>query len=315
MATSKAVLCGIAIPQDFLEGPLDIPSLHTYLSRAEALGYESAWVQEQIIGTIPILEPLTLLTFAAALTRRLRLGTSVMLTVWRNPIQLAKTLTSLDYLSQGRLTVGVGIGNQKSEEAAFGIPLERRVRRFVEGIEVMKALWTQSRANLAGEFWTLEGIPQEPKPVQQPHPPLWFGAREPAALRRAARLGDGWMGAGSSSTTDFRAQADIMRGCLDQAKRDPATFTISKRVYLAVDADKALAEARMRAWFGRRYRNADMASWVAVWGGVNECLDRLAEIVTYGAGHLLLNSIFDHTEQLEIVAKEIIPHLAGTMRT
>jgi probable F420-dependent oxidoreductase len=314
MATAKVVRCGIAIPQDFIDGPLDIDLLHMFLSRAETLGYESAWVQEQIVGAVPILEPLTLLSYAAALTRTLRLGTSVMLTVWRNPIQLAKSLTSLDQLSQGRLTVGVGIGNQRPEDAAFGIPLERRARRFVEGIEVMKALWTQPTATFAGEYWTLAGISQEPKPVQQPHPPLWFGAREPAALRRAVRLGNGWMGAGSSSNADFKAQAVTIRGFLDDAKRDPTTFCISKRVYIAVDADKSRAEERLRTWFGMRYRNADMASRVAVWGGVNECLDRLAELVESGAEHLLLNSAFDHMEHLEVLAQEIVPHLAGTVR-
>ena len=122
MATAKVIRCGIAIPQDFLDGPLETTRLHTFLTRAEALGYESAWVQEQIVGTAPILEPLTLLSYAAALTRTIRLGTSVLLTVLRNPIQLAKSLTSLDQLSQGRLTVGVGIGNQRPEDAAFGIP-------------------------------------------------------------------------------------------------------------------------------------------------------------------------------------------------
>jgi probable F420-dependent oxidoreductase len=314
MTTGKAVRCGIAIPQDFIDGPIDIPFLHTFLSRAEALGYESAWVQEQIVGAVPILEPVTLLTYAAALTRQLRLGTSVMLTVLRNPIQLAKSLTSLDQLSQGRLTVGVGIGNRRPEDAAFGIPPGRRVRRFVEGIEVMKALWTQPTVTLAGEFWTLEGISQEPKPVQQPHPPLWFGAREPAALRRAVRLGNGWMGAGSSSTADFKAQALTIRGFLADAKRDPATFTISKRVYIAVDANKSRAEERLRTWFGIRYRSADMASRVAVWGGANECLDRISEIVESGAEHLLLNSVFDHMEHLDLFAEEIIPHLAGAAR-
>src|SRR5919108_2612680 len=212
MATGKAVRYGIAIPQDFIDGPLDIPFLHTFLSRAEALGYDSAWVQEQIVGSVPILEPLTLLSYAAALTRRLRLGTSVMLTVFRNPIQLAKSLTALDQLSQGRLTVGVGIGNPRPEDTAFGVPLGRRARRFVEGIEVMKALWTQPTATFAGEYWQLAGVAQEPKPVQQPHPPLWFGAREPAALRRAVRLGDGFMGAGSSSTQDFQSQVQLLRG-------------------------------------------------------------------------------------------------------
>jgi probable F420-dependent oxidoreductase len=314
MAVGKTIRCGVAVPQDLINGPIDIPSLHAYLSRAEALGYESAWVQEQIVGTVPTLEPVTLLTYAAGLTRRLRLGTSVMLTVLRNPIQLAKSLTSLDYLSEGRLIVGVGIGNQRPEDAAFGIPLQRRVRRFVEGIEVMKALWTQPTVQHAGEFWQLAGLSQEPKPVQKPHPPLWFGAREPAALRRAVRLGDGWMGAGTSSSADFKAQAQAIRGFLDEAKRDPATFTISKRVYLAIDHNKARAEERLRHWFGIRYRNAEMAARVAVWGSANECRDRLVEIVSAGAEHLLLNSAFDHMEHLELLAKEIVPHLAEASR-
>ena len=150
---------------------------------------------------------------------------------------------------------------------AFGIPLERRVRRFVEGIEVMKALWTQTTATFAGEFWTLDSISQEPKPVQQPHPPLWFGAREPAALRRAVRLGDGWMGAGSSSAADFQAAGTKPPQFSRRRQTRPTTFSISKRVYIAVDTDKARAEARLRTWFGLRYRNADMASRVAVWGG------------------------------------------------
>jgi probable F420-dependent oxidoreductase len=314
MATRRVVRCGIAIPQDFIDGPLDLPALHTFLSRAEALSFDSAWVQEQIVGAVPMLEPLTLLTYAAALTRQLRLGTSVLLTVLRNPIQLAKSLTSLDHLSQGRLTVGLGIGNQRPEDAAFGISLERRVRRFVEGIEVMKALWTRPSVTRAGEFWNLDGISQEPKPLQQPHPPLWFGAREPAALRRAVRLGNGWMGAGSSSSADFKAQVRAIRGFLDDAKRDPSTFTISKRVYIAVDANKSRAGERLRSWFGIRYRNAEMASRVAVWGSVNESIDRLNEIVEFGAEHLLLNSAFDHLEHLDLFAREIVPHLAAASR-
>jgi probable F420-dependent oxidoreductase len=314
MATGKTLRCGTAIPQDLIDGPLDLASLHTFLTRAEALGYDSAWVQEQIIGSVPILEPLTVLTYAAALTRTLRLGTSVMLTVLRNPIQLAKSLTSLDQLSQGRLTVGLGIGNQRPEDEAFGIPLERRARRFREGIEVMKALWTQPRATFGGDYWQFTGITQEPKPVQRPHPPLWFGAREPAALRRAVRLGDGWMGAGSSSTADFKAQAAAIRGFLDDAHRDPATFTLSKRVYIALDANKSRAEERLCTWFGIRYGRADMASRVAIWGGSAECLDRLAELVEAGAEHLLLNSAFDHLEHLEAFATELMPHLAGTVK-
>jgi probable F420-dependent oxidoreductase len=314
MASGTAVRCGIAIPQDFVDGPVKIDALQAYLSRTESLGYDSLWVQEQIVGTVPILEPVTLLSYAAACTRSLRLGTSVMVFNLRNPIQLAKSLTSLDHLSQGRLTVGIGIGGQTAEYPAFGISPERRVRRFVEGVEVMKALWTEPSVRYAGEIWQLEGLAQEPKPVQKPHPPLWFGARAPAALRRAVRLGSGFMGAGSSATRDFQHQVQQVRRFLDEAQRDPATFTISKRVYLAVDDDKGRAEQRLRQWFGVRYRNADMVPQVAVWGNVAECLDALAQIIHHGAEHLLLNPAFDYMEHMEILAQEIVPHLPEATR-
>jgi probable F420-dependent oxidoreductase len=314
MATGTAVRCGIAIPQDFIAGPVQNEALQTYLARAETLGYESAWVQEQIVGAVPILEPVTLLSYAAACTRTMRLGTSILVFNLRNAIQLAKSLTSLDHLSEGRLTVGIGLGGQTAEYAAFGISPQRRVRRFVEGIEVMKALWTEPSVQYAGEFWRLDGIAQEPKPVQKPHPPLWFGARQPAALRRAVRLGNGFMGAGSSSTQDFKNQVQQVRGFLDEAQRHPATFTISKRVYVAVDDDKKRAEQRLRQWFGVRYRNADLVSQVAVWGSAGECLDRLAEIVQHGAEHLLLNPAFDYLEQIEILAQEIVRRLPPVSR-
>src|SRR5204863_3570873 len=148
---SGTIPCGIAIPQVFSDTAVDINLIQKFVQKAETLGYDSLWVQESIIGSVPVLEPLSLLTYAAALTSRLRLGTSVMLTVLRNPVQLAKSLSSLDQLSQGRLTVGVGIGGHVPE-ALFGLSSEQRARRFVEGLQVMNALWTQSRATVAGTF-------------------------------------------------------------------------------------------------------------------------------------------------------------------
>jgi len=138
MTTGKTP-CGIAIPQVFSDTAVDINLIQQFVQKAEALGYDSLWVQESIVGNVPVLEPLSLLTYAAALTSRLRLGTSVMLTVLRNPVQLAKLVASLDQLSQGRLTVGIGIGGHVTEDI-FGLPSGQRVRRFVEGIQVMKAL-------------------------------------------------------------------------------------------------------------------------------------------------------------------------------
>lgn len=301
--------CGIAIPQTFASSPIDLNLIRNFVPRAEQLGYDSLWVQEQIITGYGLLEPVTLLTYASALTSRVRLGTSVLLPVIRNPVQLAKSLADLDQLSMGRLTVGVGIGGPHIPESVFGVPAMHRSRRFVEAIEVMKALWTQPRATMAGQFWRFENVPMEPKPIQKPHPPIWFGAREPVALKRAVRHGDGWMGAGSSSTRDFVNQHGVLQRLLEEAGRDPKTFAISKRVYLAVDDDRERAERRLREWFANRYRSADMGSRVSIWGGRAECLDKLGELVRAGARHLLLNPVFDELEHLELLARDIVPHL------
>src|SRR5919108_2664500 len=134
MATGRTP-CGIAIPQAFSSTPVNMQLVREFLLKAETLEYEGLWVQEQIVGDYPILEPVSLLTYAAALTSKLRLGTSVLLTVLRNPVQLAKSLSSLDQLSQGRLTVGVGIGGHVPE-ALFGLSSEHRARRFIEGLQV-----------------------------------------------------------------------------------------------------------------------------------------------------------------------------------
>ncbi|HTY56786.1 MAG TPA: LLM class flavin-dependent oxidoreductase [Candidatus Binataceae bacterium] len=300
---------GIAIPQVFLNSPIDLELLRKFIPRAEALGYDSLWVQEQIIGTPSILEPVTLLTYAAALTSKMRLGSSVLLTVVRNPVQLAKALATLDQLSHGRLTVGVGVGGKHVPEAVFRVSSEKRGRQFVEGIKVMKALWTQPKASMSGEFWNFENVSMEPKPAQKPHPPVWFGAKDELAFKRAVRHGDGWMGAGSSSSSDFVEHFALLRKALDDAKRDPATFTTSKRVYLAVDDNRERAERRLREWFGERYKNADMGSRVSIWGGRAECIDKVGALLRAGAQHLLLNPVFDEIEHAELLAQDIIPRL------
>jgi len=311
MATGSTS-CGIAMPQVFINTPVDIRLIRDFLLQAETLAYDSVWVQEQIIGDFAILEPVSLLNFAAALTSRLRLGTSVLLTVLRNPVQLAKSLSTLDHLSRGRLTVGIGLGvggSGAGNDSIFGATDGRRVRRFVEGIEVMKALWTEPGASFQGSFWRFQEVAMEPKPVQKPHPPIWFGAHREPALRRAVKYGDGWMGAGSSSTTTFIKESALLRRLLDEARRDPATFTVSKRVYIAVDDDRQRAERRLREWFAVRYKSSELASRVAVWGSRLECVDKLREIVHAGANHLLLNPVFQEMEHLELLAKEVIPHL------
>jgi probable F420-dependent oxidoreductase len=303
--------CGIEIPQVFFDGPVDMGHIRKFVVKAEWMGYDSLWLQERIIGDVCVLEPVTLLSYVAAITTKLRLGVSVILLTLRNPVQLAKAYASLDIMSGGRAILGVGLGGGHlgSHEEVFGYARERRVTRFTEAVEMLKLLWTEPQASFEGNFWHFKNIAMEPKPLQKPHVPLWFGGHHDNALRRAVKYGNGWMGAGSSSAEAFVRESAQVRAFLGEARRDPATFTISKRVYLAVDNDKKRAEQRILDWFGRRYKNSELGLKVAIWGQADECAEKICALVDAGARHILFNPMFDEMEHLEICAKEIMPHL------
>ena len=178
---------GIGIPQVQPEPQADVAALHRFLRRAEDLGYESAWVLEQPVGSARVLELTAVLAHAAAVTSRMRLGTAVILLPLRVPVELAKTLATVDQLSGGRLIAGIALGAWKDRYPAFGLSAEGRVRRFEEAVQLLKRLWTEPSVTLDGEFWKLEAAAVEPKPVQQPHPPLWFGGTA-AQTRQRIRL-------------------------------------------------------------------------------------------------------------------------------
>jgi len=246
------------------------------------------------------------------LTRRIRLGNAVFLINLRNPIQLAKSLASLDQLSQGRLIVGVGLGGVTRLYEAYGLSPEHRVSRFVEALTLMKKLWTEENFTFEGKFWQLKNASLAPRPFQKPHPPVWFGANSPAALKRAVKHGSGFIGAGSSSSGDFKSKVQTVLSALAEAKKDSADFMIGKRVYLAVDRDRERAAKRLREWFGLFYGQADLADRVAVWGSAEECVERLREIVAAGARLLLLNPVFDMMEQMEVLASEVVPRVTSS---
>ena len=299
--------CGIAVPQVFVDEPVDMGLVREFSKRAEALGYHSLWAQEQIIGSTAVLEPISLLCHVAAVTNTIGLGTAVVIASTRNPIHLAKQLATLDQMSGGRLIAGLALGGRRPQYALLGGPTERRVRHFTESVEVIRALWTEAKPTYDGHFWKLNGESIAPKPLQQPHPPIWMGGRHPDGLRRAARIADGWMGAGSTSTAEFRGHAAALRDHLAERGRD--AFAISKRVYVALDDDEDRAGRRLAHWFGERYGNAEMAARVCVWGGEQRCVDGLAEVVDAGAEMLMLNPVFDHLEHVEALMRDIVPKL------
>jgi probable F420-dependent oxidoreductase len=309
---SAATSVAVSIPQTFPNGPIDPDAIKAFAQRAEALGFESLWTQESIIGRQRQLDSIELLTFVAACTRDIRLGVAVLLLPLRAPVPLAKSLVTLDQLSGGRLTVGLGLGNASPTNLAFGVEPSSRLRRFNEGFRVLKALWTEDSVNLTGTYWQLNGIAMQPKPVQQPHPPIWFGVHHPDALKRTVKYADGFIGAGGTSTAQFTEEAEQLRHLLEAAGRDPATFPMAKRVYIAVDNDKAHAGNRLAERLGNAYGGSSAQPTherVAVWGPPAECVEKLQEVVRAGAGLVLLTPLFDEAEQLEVFAAEIKPHL------
>jgi probable F420-dependent oxidoreductase len=184
------------------------------------------------------MEQLTLMAFVAAKTTTLRLVTSVMILPYRNPVLTAKMLATIDVLSRGRVTVGVGVGWLREEFEALDAPdFTRRGAVSNEYIQIFKTLWTQDPATFHGEFYQFQALHCLPHPLQKPHPPIWIGGHSPAALRRAARYGDGWHPVGANPAVPLRphelevALGDLKR-LTEAAGRDPEALTISYKAPL-----------------------------------------------------------------------------------
>jgi probable F420-dependent oxidoreductase len=244
---------------------------------------------------------MVILTYAAAVTTTIRVGVSVVVLPVHHPAHVAHQVATLDYVSHGRSILGVGLGRE-AHYTEFQVPRERRVRRFREGVELIKALWTEPKVNYQGQIFQLEGGTMAPKPVQKPHPPIWLGGGHPDALRRAASIADGWMGSGGSSTAHFSQSVPILKTALEKAGRDPATFPISKRVFMSVHERPEVARAELHRWFSVVYHNPDGTDASGIHGTPEQVRERLEALVAMGANHLLLNPVCRHTEQLEVLA-------------
>ena len=221
----------------------------TYVSAlargAEDRGFHSIWLGEHVVlfddydaeypyeddGKIPVggdkglLEPITALSFMAAQTTRIRLGTGICLVPQRNPVYTAKEIAAVDYLSGGRVDFGVGVGWLEEEFAALDVPFERRGARCHEYLEVIKSLWEDDVSSYSGEFYTLAPCRQYPKPIQQPGPPIYFGGESNAALRRVAEMGDGWYGF-NATAAETRCHLSRLDGFLEKRGRTRADIEV-----------------------------------------------------------------------------------------
>jgi probable F420-dependent oxidoreductase len=234
--TGSLPLLGFGLP---VAGPWATPRAMRHVARrAEALGYASLWTFQRVLHPVDAdLDPphrsvhdaVVPLAYVAGHTERIRLGTATVCAPFTPPAVLAKALTSLDVLCDGRLTVGLGMGWLPQEYAAAGVPFERRGARFDEYLRCLQALWTQDPVEFAGEFYSVPRSHVSPRPVQRPHPPLLLGGTAAPALRRAGRLAQGWISSSRWDLTTIEASVETVRAGAREAGRDPAAVHILVR--------------------------------------------------------------------------------------
>jgi probable F420-dependent oxidoreductase len=235
-------------------GPWATPAnLARFAEKAEALGYDTVWFSDHIViptevksfypydpgGRMPFnpaepyWEPLTTMSYVAGRTSRVRLGTSVLILPYRNPVVTAKVLATLDVLSNGRVTLGAGVGWMEEEFQALGLDTyPRRGAYSDECIRIFRELWTKDNPAFQGEFHRFANIRCEPRPVQPGGIPIWIGGHTPPAIRRAARLGDGWQPLVQRPPADLppaemREKIAQLRALAQRAGRDPARITLA----------------------------------------------------------------------------------------
>jgi len=252
--------------------------------RAEELGFESLWTFQRLLHPAEgdwgpmyraVQDPIVTLAHVAAVTERARLGIAVVNAPFYSPVLLAKQLTTLDELSGGRLDVGLGLGWAEEEFAAVGVDPARRGARTEEFIACLKAIWTEQVVSFDGEFYRMPAVRVDPKPVQQPHPPLLLGGGAERALRRVGRIADGWISASRHDLRTVGTDLDVMRDAAREAGRDPDRLRFVVRGVLSLTEQPAGAD--------RRPLHGDA-------GQIREDFDRLAEA---GITELFIDLNFD----------------------
>ena len=279
-------------------------AIEAMVAHGEALGFSSVVVADHLVFPVTIhsrypytvsgafpgqgdaLDQLSLMAFVAGKSRRLRLISSVMILPHRNPVVTAKMLATIDVLSGGRVTVGVGVGWLREEFQALGAPdFDRRGAVSDEYLRIFKTLWTQDPASFRGEFCSFEALRCLPHPTQKPHPPIWVGGHSKVALRRVARLGDGWHPVGATPAVplrppEMRASLDELRRLADAERRDFAALTISFKAPLYDPGQGVDGGADRRPFTGSTQAIADDIGIYAGLGVSELIFDFRAETLT-----------------------------------
>ena len=284
------------------------------VERIEALGFGSVWTGDHVSFHGPIHESLTLLATFVPITRRIRLGTAVYLLALRAPAIAAKATASLDVLSGGRLIFGVGVGGENPKEFELcGVPHRERGARVTEGIEVVRALWRDAPATFRGRFTQFENVSIDPRPVQQPGPPIWIGGRSDAALTRAGRQGDGWVSY-VVQPERYAQSVDKIRAAARAAGRSLGEFAFAHLGFITVGRDWESAKAVWAQHLSKRYAQdfEPLARKYGIIGTPAQCAEQIARFEAAGCTDLIVNAIGDprdERDQIERIAADVLPLL------
>jgi alkanesulfonate monooxygenase len=292
----------------------DARALIDYGVRMEELGYDSLWVWDHILLGVdphfPIIESLSLLTAVAARTATIKLGTGILVLPMRNPVVLAKQLSSMDQISNGRLLLGMASGWYKREFDAVGIDFHKRGKLMDQNLEIMKRLWTEDMVDGAYPPHNLRNSVMFPKPVQRPHPPILIGGYVDRVLKRAAVAGDGWLTYFYTPEGFAKSWAKI-RNFAEEGGKDPDSLTNCNQLPIMI-GPRAEVEGPMNEWLHTEW---DFASWSdstsesAIKGTVEECVEQLQAHIDAGVERIIFVPYKYEREQVEAVATDIIPRL------
>ena len=298
-----------------MAGSPDTAALLELAEKAETLGYDSVWVGDSLLAR-PRHEPLTLLAGVAARTRRVALGTAVLLPALRNPVLLAHQVATLDRIAEGRLILGVGVATDvesvRDEFESAGVPFEKRAGRMLEGLRLCRALWSGEPIDWEGRWRVKRGV-LGPTPHRPGGPPVWIGGSVRASLERAGRHFDGWFPTGPDAARWGEQWRDVQQVAAEVG-RAPGTVTGAVYLTLAIDDDEAAGNARIDGYLEQYYGAPPAAlrkRQACFAGASNAAASWLRGYAEAGASHLVLRFVGDHHALLETVAR-LRPDISGT---
>ena len=286
--------------------PLTKPgNVVNFAKKCEAMGAHSMWTIDRI--AYDNLEPLTILAAAAGATQKIRLGTSVLLANLRHPSHVAKIISTLDFISNGRVTLGLGFGSRENDYKAVEIPFEHRGSRAVEQVQLLKRLWTEDNVTHKGRFYNVENLSLGPRPIQKPHPPIWTGGSAEIAFKRAGTWADGFI-CGSSAIPEFPATWEKVAGYARAAGRNPNEITKAGLTFMAIDDDNAKAVKTVEDYVMRYYGRlrADVANTSLV-GSPSAIIDRIGSFLSRGLDTLIIGLADPDPRQLDLFGEKVLP--------